>query len=208
MAKIPKFKNIQEEREFWATHDFADYVDDTTDVVRPKDRNATRQKSWTVNVYLTHEEGIALAELAKSMGESKSTILRQALHKLLSDSGGQSTSSHETFAPGNSVGPLVERIAYIGAFLSTENPTRDVDLARMLKSVLQAALPGPQIEVMLKRVRKMEEDFSGMLARGIEIKGKLSKRETALVLATIIDMVERSIGTQLRGRHPASQSAA
>jgi len=28
MAKIPEFKTIEEEREFWATHELTDYLDD------------------------------------------------------------------------------------------------------------------------------------------------------------------------------------
>lgn len=30
--KIPKFKNEDEEREFWATHDFTDYIDQFEEV--------------------------------------------------------------------------------------------------------------------------------------------------------------------------------
>jgi hypothetical protein len=32
MAKIPKFKTLEEAAEFWDTHDFEDYVDDTEPV--------------------------------------------------------------------------------------------------------------------------------------------------------------------------------
>ena len=32
MAKIPKFKSLREESEFWDTHSIADYLDDTEEV--------------------------------------------------------------------------------------------------------------------------------------------------------------------------------
>ena len=32
MAKIPEFASLEEESEFWDTHDFTDYLDDTTEV--------------------------------------------------------------------------------------------------------------------------------------------------------------------------------
>ena len=32
MAKLPEFKSIEEEREFWATHELTDYLDDMEEV--------------------------------------------------------------------------------------------------------------------------------------------------------------------------------
>lgn len=212
MAKIPKFKNRQEEREFWASHDFADYAADTTDVARPKDTNATRRKSWTVNAYLTHEEGLALAELAKNMGESKSTILRQALNKFinaeLASAGPGHASVHSGYLDGIDLEHFSGQVTYVGVFMSTDSPSRDVDLARVLKSLLQIALPVTQVEVMLKRAKPGLLAATRQLLPALEIKGKLTKRDLSQLSTAIRKVAERSIGQRLRGRHLLPATAA
>ena len=47
MTRIPKFKSLDEAAEFWAGHDFEDYVDDTENVAIAV-KLARRQKSVTV----------------------------------------------------------------------------------------------------------------------------------------------------------------
>jgi hypothetical protein len=51
MAKIPKFKTLEEAAEFWDTHDFEDYVDDTEPVTITV-RIPKRRKMLTVPIDL------------------------------------------------------------------------------------------------------------------------------------------------------------
>ena len=46
--KIPRFKNEDEEREFWATHDFTDYIDQFEEV----DLNLSKLKPTTETISL------------------------------------------------------------------------------------------------------------------------------------------------------------
>jgi len=54
MAKLPKFKSLDEAAEFWDTHDFEDYVDETEPVafaVRIPRRKTTLQIPLDLRVY-------------------------------------------------------------------------------------------------------------------------------------------------------------
>jgi predicted DNA binding CopG/RHH family protein len=73
MARIPEFKNRQEEREFWDTHDAADYFDDTEEVeievidTRPKTLISLRLHSKTID---------QLKSLAARRGIGYQTMIR------------------------------------------------------------------------------------------------------------------------------------
>jgi len=47
MAKIPQFKTLEEAAEFWDTHDFEDYIDDTEPVTITV-KTPRRKKTLTV----------------------------------------------------------------------------------------------------------------------------------------------------------------
>ena len=57
MAKIPKFKTLEAIAEFWETHDFEDYVDDT-EPLAIQVRIPSRKKVLTVNLPVGVYQGI------------------------------------------------------------------------------------------------------------------------------------------------------
>ena len=74
MAKIPKFASEQEESEFWDTHSFADYLDDTEEVdVRFVD---TRPAKTQISLRLEPETITRLKELARRKGIGYQTLIR------------------------------------------------------------------------------------------------------------------------------------
>lgn len=81
MAKIPEFDSVEEEREFWDTHDFADYVDDTEPVPDPilVERVSTRN----ADDILTPGERRALDEIAKRTGEAPAAVAHKGLRAYL-----------------------------------------------------------------------------------------------------------------------------
>lgn len=82
--KLPKFKNIREEAEFWDTHSFADYWDqfDDVDLViqlqKPKDE--------TVVVRIQKDMKEKMQQVAKTKGINVSTLARIWLLEKLSAS--------------------------------------------------------------------------------------------------------------------------
>ena len=74
--KVPKFKNVKEERKFWDSHESTDYLDDfkeTKDVVfvRPKKQVVTlRQEPQVIN---------KLKKLADKEGLPPSTYVRMLI---------------------------------------------------------------------------------------------------------------------------------
>lgn len=75
--KLPKFKNIREEAEFWDTHSFADYWDEFEDVdlvielQKPKDE--------TVVVRIQKDVKDKMQKVAASKGVNVSTLARMWL---------------------------------------------------------------------------------------------------------------------------------
>lgn len=74
ISKIPKFKNLEEEANFWDTHSFADYwdefkvVDLVIDLQKPKEE--------TLILRLQKEVKNKLEKVAKSKGLSVSSLAR------------------------------------------------------------------------------------------------------------------------------------
>jgi predicted DNA binding CopG/RHH family protein len=78
--KVPKFKSLKEEREFWATHDSTDYHDDfeiTKEVV------FVRPKKEVISLRLEPKFIRRLRELADKEGLPTTTYARMLIIKSL-----------------------------------------------------------------------------------------------------------------------------
>ncbi|OGC52068.1 hypothetical protein A2982_02510 [candidate division WWE3 bacterium RIFCSPLOWO2_01_FULL_39_13] len=73
---LPKFKNEDEERDFWATHDFIDYFDVDKVIVNPSFPNL-KFSTQTVSIRLSQSLLDALKELA-----NKKDVPYQSLMKI------------------------------------------------------------------------------------------------------------------------------
>lgn len=79
MARIPKFKSLEEAAEFWDSHDFADYVADTEPVaisVKIPRRKRTVTIPLDVRVYqrieaLAAKQGVRLEKLVSAWLKEK-----------------------------------------------------------------------------------------------------------------------------------------
>ena len=71
-SKIPEFASYKEEAEFWDTHDFTDFKDETT----PVQVKVSPHLSEVVPVRLAPEALIRLETEAKRMGIGTSTLIR------------------------------------------------------------------------------------------------------------------------------------
>ncbi len=72
MKKVPKFKSEKEEADFWATHDSADYIEDTKEAkvkfIRPKKKLVSlRLDDKTINELkkIAERKGIGYLELVR-----------------------------------------------------------------------------------------------------------------------------------------------
>ena len=80
MAKIPKFKTLEEAAEFWDTHDFEDYVSDTKPVtiaVRIPRRKITLTIPLDLQVYqrieaLAAKRGVRIEKIVSAWLKEKS----------------------------------------------------------------------------------------------------------------------------------------
>lgn len=86
ISKIPNFKSIQEEVEFWDTHDFTDFLDELTPVTakvtlgQPKEETLTVRLQAKLKTQLTH--------IAQEMGVNTSTLARMWLIEKMRQVGG------------------------------------------------------------------------------------------------------------------------
>ena len=80
-SRIPKFKSIEEEAEFWDTHSFADYWDE----FKPVDLvvELSKPKEETLVLRVTKEVKNKLEEKAKDKGVTISTLARILLTEKL-----------------------------------------------------------------------------------------------------------------------------
>ena len=80
-SKIPKFKSIEEEAEFWDTHSFADYWDE----FKPVDLvvELSKPKEETLVLRLTKDVKNKLEQKAKDKGVTISTLARILLTEKL-----------------------------------------------------------------------------------------------------------------------------
>ena len=80
--KVPKFKNIKEERKFWDTHDSTDYLDDFEEA---KDVVFVRPKKQVVTLRLEPQVINKLKELAAKEGLPPSTYARMLIIRAIRD---------------------------------------------------------------------------------------------------------------------------
>jgi hypothetical protein len=79
MAEIPKFKNEDEEIEFWDTHSLGDYIDDTEEVdIRIIDK---RQEKKRTTIYLSAQEHEMIRRLAFGKNISMAEFIRLAVRE-------------------------------------------------------------------------------------------------------------------------------
>ena len=74
--KVPKFKNVKEEREFWDSHDSTDYLDDFKET---KDVVFVRPKKQVISLRLEPEVINKLRKLAEKEGLPPTTYARMLI---------------------------------------------------------------------------------------------------------------------------------
>jgi predicted DNA binding CopG/RHH family protein len=74
--KVPKFKNVKEERQFWDSHESTDYLDDFKET---KDVVFVRPKKQVVTLRLEPQVINKLKELADKEGLPPSTYVRMLI---------------------------------------------------------------------------------------------------------------------------------
>ena len=79
LKKVPDFKSIQEEAEFWDTHDFTDYVDFSKAVKIEVSPNLTS----VLTIRIEGEDFEQLAQRARELGIGASTLARMWIRERL-----------------------------------------------------------------------------------------------------------------------------
>ena len=80
-GRIPAFNNIEEEAEFWDTHDFTDYLDEST----PVQIMVGGQLAERLTLRLDESDRRDLARRAREKGVGPSTLARMWLKERLRD---------------------------------------------------------------------------------------------------------------------------
>jgi predicted DNA binding CopG/RHH family protein len=78
--KVPKFKNIKEEREFWDSHDSTDYLDDFKEA---KDVVFVRPKKQVISLRLEPQVINKLKKLAEKEGLPPTTYARMLIMRAI-----------------------------------------------------------------------------------------------------------------------------
>lgn len=74
ISKIPKFKSIPEEAEFWDTHDVTDFIDELTPVKMKVTLGQPKEQTLTVRLQAKLKQ--QLGQIAEDMGVNTSTLAR------------------------------------------------------------------------------------------------------------------------------------
>lgn len=74
ISKIPVFKSIPEEAEFWDTHDITDFMDELTPVKMKVTLGQPKEETLTVRLQAKLKE--QLSSIASEMGVNTSTLAR------------------------------------------------------------------------------------------------------------------------------------
>jgi len=74
VSRIPIFKSIPEEAEFWDTHDFTEFMDELTPVKVKVTLGQPKEESLTVRLQANLK--VKLAKVAQEMGGNTSTLAR------------------------------------------------------------------------------------------------------------------------------------
>lgn len=80
-GRIPAFQNIEEEAEFWDTHDFTDYLDDMGPAEVRASPHLTSEYRYIIS--LTREEYDELARQAAAQEATPSALLQRFVHEQL-----------------------------------------------------------------------------------------------------------------------------
>ena len=73
LKKLPKFKSLEEEAEFWDAHSFADYIDEFEEVKEPV---FVKPQKRVVSLRLDQETITLLERLAEEKGLPYTTLVR------------------------------------------------------------------------------------------------------------------------------------
>lgn len=79
MAKIPKFKSLEEESEFWDTHSVLDYLEDTEPVEEPF--TDARPPKKPISIRFDQSLIEAAKRIARTKGIGYQTLLRMWAHE-------------------------------------------------------------------------------------------------------------------------------
>ena len=84
-SKIPKFKNLEEEREFWKTHSFADYWDEMEEVEMDFSEAVWEYRPLKETIVISMEKTLKdkLRIAARKKGLNPSTLARMLLTEKL-----------------------------------------------------------------------------------------------------------------------------
>lgn len=74
ISKIPQFKSVAEEAEFWDTHDFTEFADELTPVKMKVTLGQPKEETLTVR--LQSNLKAQLGNIATEMGVNTSTLAR------------------------------------------------------------------------------------------------------------------------------------
>lgn len=83
-SKIPEFKTLEEEANFWDTHDITDFEDETEDVDIVFELDKPRDKTLIVRLQRDFKD--QLEKVARSKGLNVSTLARMWLIERLQSS--------------------------------------------------------------------------------------------------------------------------
>jgi hypothetical protein len=78
-SRIPEFRNREEEAEFWDTHDFTDYLDESWPVRLQRTKNLSKG----LTVRLEPHDREQLGSLARERGIGPSTLVRMWIKERL-----------------------------------------------------------------------------------------------------------------------------
>ena len=82
-SRIPEFKSYAEEAEFWDTHDFTEFEDET----HPVDMHVSKTESESVLVLFDADTNRKLEQFAKAVGNKKSTFIHNWIMERLQQQG-------------------------------------------------------------------------------------------------------------------------
>jgi predicted DNA binding CopG/RHH family protein len=85
-TRIPVFKSIKEEAEFWDTHDVTDFLDELTPVTAKVTLSQPKEETITLRIQATLKK--QLSEIATEMGVNTSTLARMWIIEKIRQVGG------------------------------------------------------------------------------------------------------------------------
>jgi predicted HicB family RNase H-like nuclease len=88
-SRIPDFQSREEEAEFWDTHDFTEFLDESQLVKLPVRRNLSKG----LTVRLDQQDRAELERRAAARGIGSSTLVRMWIKEQLRQPAGQSAAS-------------------------------------------------------------------------------------------------------------------